>query len=65
MLFCLRGLTDRAAWSDRLLRTMFWSLNIGLALMVFVSLVPAGIYQPGQHYPGVWFARSPEVITRN
>jgi len=63
MLFCLRGLSDRAAWSDKLLRPMFWSLNIGLALMVFVSLVPAGIYQAWASITkGVWFARSPEVI---
>ena len=45
MLFCLRGLSERAAWTDSLLRPMFWCLNIGLAMMVFMSLVPSGIYQ--------------------
>lgn len=63
MLFCLRGLTSRAVWSDSLLKPMFWSLNIGLAMMVFMSLVPAGIYQAWASIThGVWFARSPEVI---
>lgn len=63
MLFCLRGLTSRMAWSDSLLKPMFWSLNIGLAMMVFMSLVPAGIYQAWASIThGVWFARSPEVI---
>ena len=63
ILFCLRGLSDRAAWSDRLLRPMFWSLNIGLAMMVFISLVPAGIYQGWASVSkGMWFARSPEVV---
>ncbi|MDA3869791.1 MAG: nitric-oxide reductase large subunit, partial [Gammaproteobacteria bacterium] len=63
MLFCLRGLTSRVAWSDSLLKPMFWSLNIGLAMMVFMSLVPAGIYQAWASIThGVWFARSPEVI---
>lgn len=63
MLFCLRGLTDRHAWSDRLLKPMFWSLNIGLAMMVFMSLVPAGLYQAWASIThGVWFARSPEVV---
>jgi len=63
MLFCLRGLTDRLAWSDRLLKPMFWSLNIGLAMMVFMSLVPAGLYQAWASISrGVWFARSPEVV---
>jgi nitric oxide reductase subunit B len=42
---------------------MFWSLNIGLAMMVFMSLVPAGIYQAWASIThGVWFARSPEVV---
>jgi len=63
MLFCLRGLTDRHAWSDKLLKPMFWSLNIGLAMMVFMSLVPAGLYQAWASVSqGVWFARSPEVV---
>ncbi len=63
LLFCLRGLSERAAWSDKLLQPMFWSLNIGLAMMVFISLVPAGIYQAWASVTkGMWFARSPEVI---
>lgn len=63
MLFCLRGLTDRLAWSDALLKPMFWLLNIGLAMMVFMALVPAGIYQAWASISkGMWFARSPEVI---
>jgi nitric oxide reductase subunit B len=63
LLFSLRGLTDRLAWSDKLLSPMFWSLNIGLAMMVFMSLMPAGIYQAWASIThGVWFARSPEVI---
>lgn len=63
LLFCLRGLSDRSAWSDRLLQPMFWSLNIGLAMMVFISLVPAGIYQAWASISqGMWFARSPEVV---
>ncbi|ELX09027.1 nitric oxide reductase subunit B [Janthinobacterium sp. HH01] len=63
LLFCLRGLCDRLAWSDALLKVMFWCLNIGLAMMVFISLVPAGIYQAWASVStGMWFARSPEVI---
>jgi nitric oxide reductase subunit B len=63
MLFCLRGLADRNAWSDKLLAPMFWSMNIGLAMMTFMSLVPSGIYQAWASITqGTWFARSPEVI---
>ncbi len=63
LLFCLRGLSERALWSDKLLQAMFWLLNIGLAMMVFMSLVPAGIYQAvASISKGMWYARSPEVI---
>jgi len=62
-LFCLRGLFDRAVHADRLLGWAFWSLNIGLGMMVFMSLVPAGIYQASAAISrGLWYARSPEVV---
>lgn len=63
MLFCLRGLYARHLHADRFLKPAFWSLNIGLAMMVFMSLLPAGIVQAWasiQH--GLWYARSPELI---
>ncbi len=63
MLFCLRGLFDRALHADHLLKPAFWSLNIGLAMMVFLSLLPAGIYQAYESIAhGLWYARSPEVV---
>jgi len=62
-LFCLRGLFDRLVHADRLLAWSFWSLNIGLAMMVFMSLVPAGIYQASAAISkGLWYARSPEIV---
>jgi nitric oxide reductase subunit B len=63
MLFCLRGLYPRALHADRLLAPAFWGLNAGLAMMVFLSLVPAGIYQAvASVSEGLWYARSPEVV---
>ncbi|MBS0340044.1 MAG: nitric-oxide reductase large subunit [Proteobacteria bacterium] len=63
MLFCLRGLFERSLHADRLLKPAFWSLNIGLAMMVFMSLLPAGIYQAYESITkGLWYARSPEVV---
>lgn len=63
MLFCLRGLYERGLHADRLLAPAFWGLNVGLAMMVFVSLLPAGIYQAYQSVAhGLWFARSAPVI---
>ena len=63
LLFCLRGLSDRAAWSDQILKPMFWTMNIGLAMMVFLSLVPAGLLQAWASVTqGIWYARSPEIV---
>jgi len=63
MLYCMRGLTNVALWNEKLIRLSFWTLNIGLAMMVFISLVPAGIYQAWASITqGMWFARSPEVV---
>ena len=44
-LFCLRYMVPEARWSDRAARISFWSLNIGLAWMVFATLFPVGILQ--------------------
>jgi len=63
MLFCLRGLAPRFAWDDRLLKTAFWSLNIGLAMMSFFALLPSGVVQAYHSITtGLWYARSPEVV---
>ncbi|HXD39837.1 MAG TPA: nitric-oxide reductase large subunit [Ramlibacter sp.] len=63
MLFCLRGLYARHLHADRLLKPAFWGMNIGLAMMVFLSLLPAGIYQAWASISkGLWYARSPEII---
>ncbi|HEX6792480.1 MAG TPA: cbb3-type cytochrome c oxidase subunit I, partial [Casimicrobiaceae bacterium] len=63
MLFCLRGLYARSLHADRYLGSTFWSLNAGLAMMVFMSLLPAGIYQAWASVSrGLWFARSPAII---
>jgi nitric oxide reductase subunit B len=63
MLFCLRGLFERSRHADRVLAPAFWGLNGGLAMMVFMSLLPAGIYQAWHSVTtGLWHARSPEII---
>lgn len=63
MLFCLRGLYARHLHADGLLKPAFWCLNIGLGMMVFLSLLPAGIYQAAASISkGLWYARSPEVV---
>ena len=44
-LFCLRYMIPEKFWSDRAAKVSFWSLNIGLAWMVFATLFPLGILQ--------------------
>jgi nitric oxide reductase subunit B len=62
-LFCMRGLTDPARWNNRFLAVAFWCLNIGLAMMVFLSLLPAGLWQTYASFTQSYaYARSAEVI---
>jgi nitric oxide reductase subunit B len=44
-LFCLRYIIPEKYWSDRAAQVAFWSLNLGLAWMVFATLFPLGILQ--------------------
>jgi nitric oxide reductase subunit B len=62
-LFCLRGLYARHLHADALLKPAFWGLNLGLGMMVFLSLLPAGIYQAWASVDkGLWYARSAEIV---
>jgi len=62
-LLCMRGLSDPSRWSEKLLKTSFWCLNIGLAMMVFLSLFPQGLFQAYQSFTHDYaYARSAEVI---
>ncbi len=63
MLFCLRGLTTRQVWKTKLLGFSFWSINIGLVLMVVLSLLPVGLMQTWASVEhGLWYARSAEFL---
>ncbi len=63
MLFCLKGLASRNVWKTKMLAYSFWSINIGLSLMVLLSLLPVGLLQTwasAEH--GMWYARSAEFL---
>ena len=63
MLFCLRGLTRQEHWKSRLLAFSFWSLNVGLGLMILLSLLPVGLLQTWASVEhGMWYARSAEFL---
>jgi nitric oxide reductase subunit B len=47
----------------RLVKTFFWSIDVGLLLMVLLDLFPAGILQfKTVTERGLWFARSSSFI---
>jgi nitric oxide reductase subunit B len=63
MLFCLKGLSSRKRWKTGALSLGFWAINIGLALMVLLSLLPVGLMQTWASVEhGLWYARSAEFL---
>ncbi len=65
MLYCLRIMKPDLKWNEGLLRGAFWSLNIGLALMALLTLLPMGVLQLQAAFEqGYWYARSAEFMTR-
>ena len=63
VLFCARHIVRKEYWNGALLRTSFWSLNIGLMLMVLLDTLPAGISQfMAVLDGGLWHARSEDYI---
>jgi nitric oxide reductase subunit B len=65
MVFAFRHVTPDEAWPaiEKYVRISFWGLNVGLALMVLLTLFPGGVYQlydAIQH--GYWHARSAQFL---
>ncbi|HEY2876593.1 MAG TPA: cbb3-type cytochrome c oxidase subunit I [Reyranella sp.] len=61
MVFVLRETVSEPAWTrlERYIRVGFWGLNIGLAMMVVLSLFPSGVLQMRDVIEnGYWHARS-------
>jgi nitric oxide reductase subunit B len=63
MLFVLRSLYRTQQWNTKLIGFSFWTLNIGLVLMSFISLLPVGLLQTiASVNEGMWYARSSEFL---
>ncbi|RLA57063.1 MAG: nitric-oxide reductase [Gammaproteobacteria bacterium] len=66
MLFCCQHLFHKEAWNAKLVKTAFWSLNIGLAMMMFLDMFWVGLYQTWVAFTdGTWYARSQAIATGN
>jgi nitric oxide reductase subunit B len=63
LLFCVRGLKPDVQWNEKLLRSGFWALNIGLSMMALLTLLPLGLLQLSAALEkGYWYARSAEFM---
>ncbi len=63
MLFVLRETTLNKTWKEKPLKFYFWSMNIGLILMVVLSILPIGLAQTWASVEeGLWYARSAEFM---
>jgi len=63
MLFVLRDMDLKAVWKESAVRNAFWAMNIGLLLMVLLSVLPVGLAQTVASVKhGLWYARSAEFL---
>ncbi len=63
MMFVLRSMYRVQVWNEKLLKFSFWSINIGLLLMVVLSVLPIGLLQTiASVNEGMWYARSAEFM---
>lgn len=63
MLFVLRDMDLKSVWKEKSIKIAFWWLNIGLLLMVVLSVLPVGLAQTVASVKhGLWYARSAEFL---
>jgi len=65
-LLILRYIRPNLIFNEKLIKTGFWCLNAGLALMIFTSLLPIGLIQfHASVTEGLWYARSEEFMQQD
>ncbi len=63
MLFVLRDMNRQVVWKEGFVKFAFWSINIGLAAMVIISVLPVGLAQTvASVQEGLWYARSADFM---
>lgn len=66
VLFCSKLLIKPDWWKPKTIKIIFWSINIGLLLMVVLDLFPVGIFQLiTVTERGLWYARSSDFVENN
>jgi nitric oxide reductase subunit B len=64
MLFACQHLFQRSAWNEKLIKGVFWCLQVGLVLMMLLDLFPVGLYQVSTVFQkGLWAARAQAHVT--
>jgi nitric oxide reductase subunit B len=62
-LLVARHLSGERPWRERSLGYAFWAMNLGLALMIGLSLLPIGLAQGWASVEhGMWYARSADFL---
>jgi nitric oxide reductase subunit B len=63
VLFTVKSIRPNVVWPERALKTAFWAINLGLAAMVLISVLPVGLLQTRAAVDtGYWYARSAEFL---
>ena len=63
ILLIIQSTYRQREWNPKLISGSFWALNIGLGLMIFLSMLPIGLIQVSASInTGLWYARSSEVM---
>ncbi len=63
MLFVFRDMNREVVWKEKWIRFAFWAINIGLAAMVVLSVLPVGLAQTvASVQDGLWYARSADFM---
>jgi nitric oxide reductase subunit B len=63
MLLVARKLSAARPWKETWLAIGFWGMNVGLSLMILLSLLPIGLAQTWASVEtGLWYARSAEFM---
>lgn len=63
ILFIVQTTFQERKWNDKIMGYGFWGMNIGLGLMIILSLLPIGLIQfDASLEVGLWYARGSEVM---